>query len=137
MTLRFRWLVSVLACAAIAAACSRDPLTTSKKYIASGDEYAQAGKYKQAVIEYRNAAKATPELPEPHAKLAAASLRARDVQTAATEYLRAAELAPDNAEAQVRAASMFLLTGHVNEAKERAEAALRLAPNDADAHLAL
>ena len=118
-----RLFLPALACMAstLGFACSRDPIKTSQKYIASGDEYAQAGKYKAAAIEYRNAVKATPERAEPHAKLAEASLHANDVETAAAEYLRAAELSPDSAQAQVRAASVFLLAGHVTEAKDRAE----------------
>ena len=89
MTVRIRLLLPVLVCgASIATACSRDPLKTSRKYIASGDEYAKAGEYKAATIEYRNAVKATPELPEPHAKLAGVSLHEKDVQTAMMEYLR-------------------------------------------------
>src|SRR5579871_1956453 len=139
MTSRLRLWRSTALCLVLASACacSRDPVKRSRKYIASGDEYAEQGKYKQAAIEYRNAVKATPELAEPHTKLADVSLHTKDIDTASVEYSRAAELSPENASAQVRAASVFLLTGHADEAKDRAEIALRLAPRDADAHLAL
>ena len=85
MTLRLCF-PAVVCIATMTASCSRDPNKTSRKYLASGDEYAQAGKYKEAAIEYRNAAKATPELAEPHAKLADASLHTKDVQTAAVDH---------------------------------------------------
>jgi len=36
-------------------ACSRDPKVASRKYLESGNRYADRGKYKEAVIMYRNA----------------------------------------------------------------------------------
>ena len=54
-------IVVVIALAAIAAAgCSKDPLKRSRDSIASGDRYAADKKFKEAVIEYRNAVQADP-----------------------------------------------------------------------------
>ena len=77
------------------AACSRDPATRTREYIASGDAFARAGKYREASVEYRNAIKVTPTSAEAHEKLADAAARAQDPQTAAGAILRVAELKPD------------------------------------------
>src|SRR4029077_10560208 len=74
-----------LACLVFVAACSRDPLTASRKYLASGDEYAQAGQYKEAAIEYRNALKASPKSATPHLRLGELAMRAHDGETASEE----------------------------------------------------
>jgi tetratricopeptide (TPR) repeat protein len=105
--------------------------------IASGDRFARAGKYREALIEYRNAIKATPTSAEAHERLADAAARAQDPQTAAGAILRVAELKPDDPGAQVRAASLYLLAGRYEEARDRAAAALEADQADANAHIVL
>ena len=74
------------------AACSRDPATASRRYIESGDRYANAGQFKEAAIEYRNAIKRTPQSVDAHAKLAEVAGRANDPDTAIRQRLSAAVL---------------------------------------------
>ena len=81
-------------------ACSRDPAKASRRYIESGDRYAQQGKYTEAAIEYRNAIKQTPQSAEAHGKLADVAARANDPATAIGELLRVAELKPDDVAAR-------------------------------------
>ncbi len=123
--------------ALVSAGCSRDPLKTSRNYLTSGDSYALAGKYNEAAIEYRNAAKVSPRFADPHLRLGQLAMNVSDVQTATAEYLRAVDLDPGNATAQVRAASVYLLAGRLADARAHAEAALRLEPDNADAHVTL
>ena len=119
------------------AACSRDPATRTREYIASGDAFARAGKYREASVEYRNAIKVTPTSAEAHEKLADAAARAQDPQTAAGAILRVAELKPDDPAAQIRAASLYLLAGRYEDARDRAVAAVESDRADANAHLVL
>jgi tetratricopeptide (TPR) repeat protein len=121
----------------VSAACSQDPATRTREYIASGDEFARSGKYGEATIQYRNAIKVTAASAEAHEKLADAAARARDPQTAASAILRVADLKPDDPTAQIRAASLYLLAGRYEEARDRAAAALEADHADANAHLVL
>jgi tetratricopeptide (TPR) repeat protein len=132
------WRVAVFTITSIAAiGCSRDPARTSQAYLASGDAYAKAGQYKEAAIQYRNAAKVTPQSSAAHEKLADVSMHEHDRDTAAIEYLRAADLDPGNGAAQVRAASIYLLAGRFAEARDFAQAALRISPREVSAHVVL
>lgn len=125
----------VLACCL--AGCSRDPAKATRSYLASGDRYAQQGKYKDAAIQYRNAIKRTPQSMEAHTKLADVSAKANDAATAISEVLRLAELKPDDVAAQVRAGSVYLLAGRFADARDRAESALRVDRAAASAHILL
>jgi tetratricopeptide (TPR) repeat protein len=121
----------------ISAACTQDPAARTQRYIASGDEFARAGKPGEASIEYRNAIKATPTSSEALEKLASAAVRAEDAQTAVGAMLRVAELKPDDPAAQVRAASLYLLAGRYEDARDRAMAAVEADQADANAHIVL
>ena len=132
-----RTLVAATLSALFLTGCSNDPAKAARRYIESGDRYAQQGKYKDAAIEYRNAIKRTPQSVEAHARLADVSAKANDAATAISEVLRLAELKPDDVAAQVRAGSVYLLTGRFADARNRAESALRIDRADAGAHLLL
>ena len=71
--MRIRLRVPRLSCclvpAVAAAACSGDPKAASRKYAESGDVYVQQRQYKEAIIEYRNALKATPDAADVRYKL--------------------------------------------------------------------
>ena len=111
------------------AACSSDPAAAARRYIESGDRYAQQGKYQEAAIEYRNAIKRTPQSVEAHTKLAGVAARANDPATAIGEVLRLAELKPDDVAAQVRAGSVYLLAGRYDDARKSAESAIEAPPD--------
>ena len=123
--------------AALLAACSTDPAAATRRYIESGDRYAQQGKYKEAAIEYRNAIKRTPQSVDAHTKLAEVAARANDTATAVGEVLRLAELKPADVAAQVRAGSIYLLAGRYDDARRSAESALRVDAADPGAHILL
>lgn len=128
----------VAVCAALCAAgCSRDPAQTSRAYVASGDRYAQQGKYPEAAIEYRNAIKVEPASADAHAKLADVLWTSQDTKRALDEWIRVAELQPDDEAAQVRAASICLLGGRIADATSHAYAAVRLDRRDPRALMAL
>ena len=132
--------LSCLLCLAFIAGCSRDPVKTSRQYIASGDRYASQQKYKEAAIEYRNAIKLVPNAPEAHEKLAGVSGEMQDTPTALAEVLRVADLRPDDPKAQLRAAAVFVLAGRFADARSRAESALKLGIDPgktSDAHVVL
>lgn len=71
-----RFLLPCLA-AAFLFSCSSTPAELVAKHTKRGDEFAQKEKFKEAVIEYKNAVKAGPNDAALHFKLANAALEAR------------------------------------------------------------
>src|SRR5579862_2667006 len=62
-------------------ACSRTP----EKYLTSGDSYLKAGKYNEAILQYRNALELSPKLAKAHLQLARAYLAIQADQQAYKE----------------------------------------------------
>jgi tetratricopeptide (TPR) repeat protein len=121
----------------LAAACGRgeDPATAARRYLESGDRYADRQQFKEAVIEYRNAVKAQPALAEGHARLGRTYLKLGQVAEAYGALSRAADLQPTNAAAQLEAGSLQAGAGDFEGARTRAELALKADPRNADAYI--
>jgi tetratricopeptide (TPR) repeat protein len=125
-------------CAAVTvAACSADPQEVSRKYVASGDGYVERGQFKEAIIEYRNALKATPDAADIRYKLGRAYEESGDPVNAYTELSRAADLNPTNVDAQVRTGTLLLVAREFDAARTRAELALKADPNLVAGHILL
>ena len=61
----------VLGCMAVfLGGCSRDPNVRKQKYFESGERYFEKGKYREAVIQYRNATELDGSFSAAHYKLA-------------------------------------------------------------------
>ena len=118
-------------------ACSRDPQVAKAKYIASGDEYAAAGKLAEAIIEYKNAVQQDPRAGDARLKLADAYTKAGALGNAIDEYVRAADLLPEDSEAHLKAGSMQLLARRFDEAKAWADKVLAREPKNLQAQLLL
>ena len=128
---------ALIVAAAAAAGCSEDPQATARKYIASGDAYADGGKHDEAIIEYRNALKATPNDAALRYRLGRAYENAGDPVKAYAEFARAADLDPSNVDAQMRAGTLLLVAREFEAARTRAELALKADPDHAPAHILL
>jgi tetratricopeptide (TPR) repeat protein len=83
-----------------------------------------AGKYEEAVVEYRNARKLDPGSGEARVKLAEAFMQVANFGSALGEFVRAADLLPDNLPLQLRTGNLLLLAGRFDDAKARAEKVL-------------
>jgi tetratricopeptide (TPR) repeat protein len=126
-------LLSLLICAA----CGGDPAERARAYTASGDEYAAKGQLNEAVIEYRNAAKADPNRVEGFVKLGRALRKLGRVPDAYAALSHAAELNPRDAATQLELASIQIAEGDFQGARVRAEQALQSEPSNAEAHVLL
>jgi len=115
--------------------CRHDPVAAKRRFVASGDQYVAAGKFGEAVIQYRSAVQQDPSAGDARAKLADAFLGAGDAANALHEYVRAADLLPDDVVLQVKAGNLLLLAARYDDAKGRAEKALAKAPTAVDAQL--
>ncbi len=130
-----RWLCAFAAGSTLvfALACSRDPNAAKRRYVERGDRAAAAGKYSEAVLEYRNAVQQAPRAGDARKKLADALVRAGNLPNALGEYVRAADLLPDDLSLQVKAGNLLLLAGRFDDAKARGENVLARDKQNVDA----
>ena len=101
-------------------ACMDSPAQRVAYHTGRGDGYAREGRYREAVIEYKNACQAAPQDSALQWKLAQAALRSKDLREAFAALQKAIELDPTNDDARGRLAQLHLARG-------QREAAARLA----------
>src|SRR5687768_4622120 len=118
----------VILCVAAMSGCSRD----AAEYVKSGDAYVAEKKFKDAIVEYRNAVNKDPQDGNARLKLADAYVAEKDGRNALREYVRAADLLPQSRDAQMKAGQILLIAGSFEDAKGRAEKMLALNPKDVD-----
>ncbi len=87
--------------------CSRDPNVRKQKYLDSGERYAAEGKYREAVIQFRNAILIDSRFAQAHYDLSQAYLKVGDSNDAFQELSRTVELAPDNYRAHTDLANLL------------------------------
>src|SRR6266404_5698697 len=76
-------LLLVLGCLAVfLTACSRDPNVQKQKYFESGQRFFAKGKYREAVIEFRNATQVDPAFAAAHYQLSQSYVKLQDWQHA-------------------------------------------------------
>jgi len=131
--LRLPLLAPLLATLALSAGCSR----SASQFVESGNRYVAQQKYREAVIEYRNAIQQDPRLGDARFRLAETLLHLGDAQGAAGEYIRAADLMPQNVQAQLKAGTARLLGGQYSEARACADRLLAREPNNVDGQILL
>jgi tetratricopeptide (TPR) repeat protein len=127
-----KW-VWMVAWALSIAACSRSP----EKYLASGDKYFKAGKYDEAILQYRNAVQLNSKLAKAHYQLALAYLAKHSDGNAYKELQQTVDLDPGNTEAQLQFASMLIAGKKFDEARAAAQRVLAADPRNARAHAIL
>ncbi|HNY39705.1 MAG TPA: tetratricopeptide repeat protein [Bryobacteraceae bacterium] len=88
--------------------CSRDPEVVKRRYLENGNKYFAQGKYKEAVLMYRNAVKQDPKFGEAYLKLGEAELRRGAVRESVNAYRRAVELLPKQDDAAGKLADIYL-----------------------------
>jgi len=123
--------------AAILAGCSRDPEVQKKKHFDRGVSYFQAGKYREAAIEYQNAIQIDPKYAQAHYELAQCFLKRSEWSLAYQELMRTVTLDASNAKAQLDLGSILLAGGKYREAGERAQTLLAVDPHNATAEMLL
>jgi tetratricopeptide (TPR) repeat protein len=90
-----------------------------RQYLDRGNQLSAAGKYDEAMLNYRNAIKKSPELGEAHYRLGLALLRKGNASEAYQELNRAITLDPKNNPAKVDFANLCL-AGYVRDPKHPA-----------------
>jgi cellulose synthase operon protein C len=92
----FSFVISCCCLIAFLTGCSRDPNVRKQKYFDSGEHYLAAEKYREAAIQFANAAQIDPNFVAAHYKLGLTYLKLGDGDRALVELNRAVELAPEN-----------------------------------------
>lgn len=100
------------------AGCSLSPEAAKRRYFDNGERYFQQGKFREAIILYRNAIKKDPKFGEAYYKLGEAELRRGDPRAAVAAYRRAVELLKDNELAGSRLADLYLAAYAVQRDKK-------------------
>lgn len=132
-----RLLLCVLLVTGLGAGCAQDAKTQATAALSRGDAFFKSGKADQAIIEYRNAVQANPELGDAHLRLAEAYIASGQMRAAIPSYIRAADLLADDTELQIKAGNLMLNGGAFKEAQDRARVVLARDPKHVQALLLL
>ena len=114
---------------AFTVACGKD----AQDYLASGDRLVAEQKYRDAVVQYRNAVEQDPTSGQARYRLAQALMLAGEPGPAIREFVRAADLLPDDAAVQLDASRALLRVEQYEDARTRAERVLARDPRNVDA----
>jgi tetratricopeptide (TPR) repeat protein len=128
------WIGIALIVALSAAGCSRE--SRARRAMDRGQKHLQNKDYARALLEFKNAAKATPLDPEPYYQIGLIQLHAGNPKAAYDAFLRATELNPRHAAAQSKLAELMSTstdTSVLAEVEQRAHTAVELAPEDVTA----
>src|SRR5438874_13697530 len=93
-------LILVFAFISLLGGCSRDPNVRKQKYFESGQRYYEKGKYREAVIQFRNATDVDQTFAAAHYQLAQTYSKLQDWPHVYYELGRTIDLQPDNYKAQ-------------------------------------
>ena len=129
-----RWICLAVALV-VAPACAQDPAAAKAAAMKKGTEYFTAGKYAEALIEFRSAQQNDPQDGEVRLKLAETYLRIGDFAKAIEESVRAGDLRPDDSVAQLRAGALLLRAARFEDARDRAEKVLSKDTGNVEAHV--
>src|SRR5215475_9403428 len=125
-----RVLVLIGCMAALVTGCSRDPNVRKQKYFESGQRYYQEGKYREAIIQFRNATQVDGRFTEAHYQLAQAYQKVHDWQRAYAELFRTLELDPESYKAHIDMANLLISNSQTKEAHEHVDWLLQKHPEE-------
>ncbi len=122
--------------------CARSPQARRDKYMAAGKKQMEKKDYARAVLEFKNAASATPQDAEPYYQMGLAFLGTHDYQSGIKALMHAAQIDPKHEGAQLKLAELMSTAPgatpeFLDEAEKRAEAVLAISPDNPDALSAL
>ncbi len=131
---RVRVVVLLAAIGLVLAACKSDTEKVAD-FLELGDEYAEQGQDREAVIEYRIVLQVAPNDPAAHWGLAQAYLRLGRLKDGYWELRESVRLDPENLDARQRFGEVSALARDFDEATIQADILLEAKPDSGDAHL--
>ena len=140
-------LIRVLAVVAIAlmalSSCNRDPNVAKRRYLESGNKYFDKGKYKEAILMYRDALQKDRKFGEAHYRLALTYLKMNSLQEGVRSLRRSLEFLghddPHRWDAIVKMSEIFVTAGArdkqlLAEVETNSKLLLQRDPNSYDGH---
>src|ERR1017187_7176667 len=104
---RDRMMVALLLVAVASAGCMRSPEAKSAAYIEAGKRLLEKKDPVRAILQFRNAAQATPRNPEAHYQISLAYLASGDLRHGVASLRKTLELNPKHTAAQLRLAQLM------------------------------
>ena len=117
------------------ASCSTAPHARMLTFLASGETYIKAGKYQEAVIEFRNAVQIDPKSATAHYQLARAYMSLGNRAAAYRDFEESVSLDAGNVDAQLQLAALLIDRKEYDRAQTMAEQVLDKDPKNAQAHV--
>jgi len=120
---------ALLVLVSLVEACAGDPQKAKVKYLASGENYMQKGKYGDAAIQFKNALRFDPRFVDAHYQLAQARLAQHDWQAAYASLNTVITLDPHRPDARLARGRLYLSARDFHNAELDAEDILHGDPN--------
>src|SRR5580658_4204246 len=120
-TKRITFSYALLVLASLVGACADDPQKAKVKYLASGENYMQKGKYGDAAIQFKNALRFDPQFVSAHYQLAQAQLALHDWQAAYASLNTVIKLDPNRLDARLARGRLYLSARDYQNAELDAE----------------
>ena len=116
--------------------CDRiSPESTKAKHLDAGRTYFEKEQYREALIEFKNAAQLDPNNADVHYRLALTHLKLGgngNLQNAFTELSRTTELDRTNQDAQLKLGQLYLIGNEPAKARGQADIVLVTAPQNTE-----
>ena len=129
----FAWIAVGVAVAIIG--CNRSPAEKKARHIQRGDQYYGEQRYREAVIEYRNALRIDTKNAHAIQRLGLSYYQLGELGPSFPFLLKTKELVPDDIEARLKLGTMYLAGRKNTEAREEAAFILEKNPKNLDALL--
>src|SRR5689334_8325454 len=109
MTMKRRFVAVLVGALCLITACSTDPNEAKRRYVARGNKYYDNGKYREALIMYKNALRKDQKYGEAYYRAALAELAmGGQILAVVRDLHRAVELQPDNLDAYQRLINIYI-----------------------------
>jgi tetratricopeptide (TPR) repeat protein len=106
-------------------------------YLDAGKKHLEEGRYNEALIEFRNAARKNARNPEAYYQMSLAYMHIGAYPEALRELETAVTAAPDHMDAQLRIGNLLMMQFRYGEAREKAEMILGKTPGNTEAQILL
>jgi tetratricopeptide (TPR) repeat protein len=126
-----RWLVLLV----IVTSCTRSPAEKKARHLQRGDQYYSQQRYREAVIEYRNALRIDNDNAHAIQRLGLSYYQLGELGPSFPFLLKTKELRPDDTESRLKLGTMYLAGRKSAEAREEATFILDRDPKNLDALL--
>src|SRR5947209_196050 len=111
LRIRLLFLLATILLLPFTAGCGRSPEARRDKFLARGKELINKKDYSRAMLEFQNAARATPKDAEPYFQIGTALVAAGDLRAAVVAFKQALDRNPKHTGAQLGIAQLMTVAG--------------------------